>query len=107
MVHVANFSDDEQSDGEVCELCPICGNQAYGKVVQCGECGDWYYYVCININDNTIDTLGEDDFVCRVCTDELLYVGTVNLQTQENDLSIQSENKKSAPEKTCLKEIYQ
>ena len=28
----------------------------------------------------------------------------MNLQTQENDLSIQSENKKSAPEKTCLKE---
>ena len=40
-----------------------------------------------------------------MCTDELLYVGTVNLQTQENDLSIQSENKKSAPgKKTCLKE---
>ena len=78
MVHVANHNDDEQSEGEACELCPICGIQAYGKVVQYGECGNWYHYDCININDNTIDTLGEDDFVCRVCTHELLYVGTVN-----------------------------
>ena len=66
---------NEPSDNEVCEMCPMCGQQAYGKVVQCGECVDLYYYDCLNINDNAIDTLGDEDFVCHSCTNELLYAG--------------------------------
>ena len=95
---IENDSANDHSDSEIYELCPICGHQAYGKVVQCGECGDWYHFECININDNVIDTLGDDDFVCRSCTENLLYTGTVHNQSQaanegqcthENSLIIQ------------------
>ena len=66
-----DLADDTEME-EVCEICPVCQKPAYGKVVQCGECGDWYHYDCLKINDTTIQTLGDDDYVCRVCTDNLL-----------------------------------
>ena len=71
--------DETESDSEVCEICPICQEPAYGKVVQCGECGDWHHFECINISDAAIDTLGSDDFICINCTDNLKY------STSEND----------------------
>ena len=69
-------NEHEPTDSEVCEMCPMCGKQAYGKVVQCGECGDWYHFDCLNTNDNAIDTLGDEDFVCHSCKNELIYAGT-------------------------------
>ena len=66
-----DLADDTEME-EVCEICPVCQKPAYGKVVQCGECGDWYHYDCLKINDTTIQTLGDDDYICRVCTDNLL-----------------------------------
>ena len=56
-----NVSDDEL---EVCELCPLCQQQAYGKTVQCGKCGDWYHLNCLNADDASMKALGDDDFVC-------------------------------------------
>ena len=68
-----NQLKDELSDEEVCELCPICRKQAYGRTVQCGECGEWYHYECVKADENTFQGLGDDDFICRLCTDNLLY----------------------------------
>ena len=65
--------DETESDNEVCETCPICQEQAYGKVIQCGECGEWHHYECLNISDAAIETLGSDDFICIYCTDNLKY----------------------------------
>ena len=80
---------DNQYEEDVCEICPICHKSAYGKVVQCGECGDWYHYECLNIDDSTIQTLGDDDFICRLCTDNLLTLDTdksiTNNDSQENE----------------------
>ena len=61
------------NDNEVCEICLICQKPAYGKVVQCGECGEWHHYECINISDTTIEMLGSDDFICTHCIDNLKY----------------------------------
>ena len=72
----SNFNlsiDETESDNEVCEICPICQKPAYGKVVQCGECGEWHHHECINISDITIEILGSDDFICTHCIDNLKY----------------------------------
>ena len=72
----SNFNlsiDETESDNEVCEICPICQKPAYGKVVQCGGCGEWHHYECINISDTTIEILGSDDFICTHCIDNLKY----------------------------------
>ena len=71
--------DDELSDNEACEICPICGQQAYGKVVQYGECGDWYHYDCMNINDGII-------------TDK-------NEKHNDNSTSLNLDNTQNTPEK--------
>ena len=80
---------DNQHEEDVCEICPICHKSAYGKVVQCGECGDWYHYECLKIDDTTIQTLGDDDFICRLCTDNLLTLDTdksiANNDSQKNE----------------------
>ena len=58
-------------------------------MVQCGECGDWYHYECLKIDDSTIQTLGDDDFIRRLCTDNLLTLDTdksiTNNDSQENE----------------------
>ena len=69
-----NVSDDEL---EVCELCPFCQQQAYGKTVQCGECGDWYHLNCTNADDASMQALGDDDFVCIACSDNLINDSSV------------------------------
>ena len=57
--------------------------------MQCGECGDWYHYECLKIDDTTIQTLVDDDFICRLCTDNLLTLDTdksiTNNDSQENE----------------------
>ena len=65
--------DSDMSVEEVVEVCPICQKKAYGKVVQCGTCWGWYHYDCLHIDDAAITSLGEDDFVCKSCTEDLLY----------------------------------
>ena len=86
--NLENDSECELMDGadedEVCELFPVCQKPAYGKVVQSGECGDWYHYDCLKINETTIQTLGDDDYICRVCTDNLLTLDLEN-SMKEND----------------------
>lgn len=72
--------NENMCDNEICELCPVCQGQAYGKTVQCGSCWEWYHYYCLKINDSAIETLGNDDFVCRLCTEDLLY------SAEDNDL---------------------
>ena len=82
---VDNIND---SINDACELCPICQEQAFGKAVQCGTCGEWYHYDCLNIDDTAIDTLGEDDFVCRLCSEDLLYAsGNENLASHNEQLN--------------------
>ena len=58
-------------------------------MVQCGEFRDWYHYECLKIDDTTIQTLGDDDFICRLCTDNLLTLDTdksiTNNDSQENE----------------------
>ena len=57
--------------------------------MQCGECGDWYHYECLKIGDTTFQTLGDDDFICLFCTDNLLILDTdksiTNNDSQENE----------------------
>ena len=81
--NVSEQNGDEED--EVCEICPACLQQAYGKVVQCGECGDWYHYDCLRIDDTTIQTLGDDDYICRMCTNNLLHLET-GCGTDDNDI---------------------
>ena len=91
-INIEDDSEDkinDNSEQDVCEICPACLNQAYGKVVQCGECGDWYHFDCLRISDITIQTLGDDDYVCRMCTDNLLHIDT---GTGTNDMSVEAMN---------------
>lgn len=81
---VESDNETENSDEEVCEVCPICQIKAYGKVVQCGTCWEWYHFDCLKINDGAIETLGEDDFICRLCTEDLLY--SVNNKDPNKDI---------------------
>ena len=57
--------------------------------MQCGECGDWYHYDCLRINDTTLQTLGDDDYICRMCTDNLLHIDS---STGSNDNEIELNN---------------
>ena len=88
--NIPNETNNDTSLNEVSELCPACLNQAYGKVVQCGECSDWYHYDCLRIDDTTIETLGDNDFICRMCTDNLLHIetsaGSKATSTESNDV---------------------
>ena len=97
--------ENEPSDSEVCEMCPMCGQQAYGKVVQCGECGDWYHYDCLNINDNAIDTLGDEDFVCHSCTNELIYAGADTNEANNEDTQVDNTKKPQHSGTTSKKPI--
>ena len=70
---VQNSEIDSDDEIDVCEICPTCQQHAYGKTVQCGECGEWYHLDCLDIAESSMQTLGEDDFVCQVCSDNLIY----------------------------------
>ena len=68
-----NIMDASEDELEVCEICPLCQKQAYGKTVQCGECGEWFHLECLQTDDSSMQALGEDDFVCQMCSENLLY----------------------------------
>ena len=96
----SNFNlsiDETESDNEVCEICPICQKPAYGKVVQCGECGEWHHYECINISNTTIEILGPDDFICTHCIDNLKY-STSEKDHEKTILLLEPEEKSSTNE---------
>ena len=105
-VNETEEKDDNSNDSfnDVCELCPICQEQAFGKVVQCGTCDEWFHYECLNIDDSAIDTLGEDDFVCRLCSDDLLYASgnenVANPNDQLNTIEIDIHNRSGISTKT-------
>ena len=79
-------------DEEVCEICPICREQAYGTTVQCGECGDWYHFECIKADENTFRALADDDFICRSCSDGLLYDNNKQDSTVNEDGQLSQTN---------------
>ena len=81
-------------DEEVCEICPLCREQAYGTTVQCGECGDWYEYhfECIKADENTFRALADDDFICRSCSDGLLYDNNKQDSTVNEDCQLSQTN---------------
>ena len=60
-------SFESASETLTSEICSLRDCQAYGKVVQCGTCGEWYHY------NGAIDMLGEDGFICLLCSEDLLY----------------------------------
>ena len=54
----------------------------------------------MNINDGAVDSLGNDDFVCHSCTDDLLYAGTdKNEKHNDNSTSLNLDNTQNTPEK--------
>ncbi|MEW8487170.1 MAG: PHD finger domain-containing protein [Candidatus Thiodiazotropha sp.] len=93
---IIEIENDCNSDDEVCEICPICQQQAYGRVVGCGECGDWFHFECINIDNTAIEALGSDDFVCVMCTDNLKY-STIEPVHNENEQSTIEKNLNTNP----------
>lgn len=85
--HVKIDSRDNDSECEISELRPICQKQADGKTVQCGTCGEWYHYDCLEIDHSAILTLGEDDYTCRLCSEDLMYNTTErDTNTQVNQI---------------------
>ena len=52
---IVNNSDMNIDD--VVESCPICQEKAFGKVVQCGTCWEWYHYECISVDDNAVKNI--------------------------------------------------
>ena len=54
-------------------ICPICKLAAREETILCNECGSWLHYDCARVTTSAIKTLNDRDYICTLCTDNLLY----------------------------------
>ncbi|CAC5420434.1 unnamed protein product [Mytilus coruscus] len=69
------FRDDESKDSEhdPVDICPICNKTSLLDTIECIECSLWIHYNCAGLSQSAVDALNTLDFVCSLCTDNMLY----------------------------------
>ena len=68
--------DNLNSENETGKLyfCPVCEESAQAGSVACEECGEWYHFACVGLNEEAAESIHKDvPFVCIYCNDNILY----------------------------------
>ena len=68
--------DNLNSENETGKLyfCPVCEESAQAGSVTCEECGEWYHFACVGLNEEAAESIHKDvPFVCIYCNDNILY----------------------------------
>jgi len=81
---------DEISDTEkeTTDFCPICNKISLTETIECSECSLWLHYECAGLLQSTVDALTTLDYICPLCTDNMLYA--VNTYANGNDKTVQA-----------------
>ena len=73
---LAITSRSDQSETVVSDdddICPICNKISLTETIECSECNQWLHYNCAKVTPESVKTLKECDYICPLCTDNLLY----------------------------------
>ena len=57
----------------------ICRKEAYGKMLHCDSCHDWFHLRCVNVPQCTLKKIG--DYICPICRGGIQYAGALNFDT--------------------------
>ncbi|CAC5395136.1 unnamed protein product [Mytilus coruscus] len=67
------------------DICPICNKISLLETVECSECFLWIHYECAGLSQSAVSALSSLDFVCALCTDNMLYeVHTIGCNNSQN-----------------------
>ena len=82
---------DEISDTEkvATDFCPICNKISLTETIECSECSLWLHYECAGLLQSTVDALTTLDYICPLCTDNMLYAVN-STYANGNDKSVQA-----------------
>ena len=94
-----------KSTSENLYSCPVCELSAQSGSIACEECGEWYHFKCVGLNDTSADSIHTDvPFICIYCNDNLLYDDScvqtknfLNLQSRNSTQNTDTENRIPSP----------
>ncbi|CAC5357505.1 unnamed protein product [Mytilus coruscus] len=82
-----SFRTDEskESDEDTAYICPICNKISLLDTIECSECSLWMHNECAGLSQSAVNALNSLDFICAMCTDNMLYkVDTVGCNNSQN-----------------------
>ena len=51
----------------------MCGALADGGIIACEQCGEWFHFSCVSLQDKEIEKIGDSiPYCCEVCSDNVL-----------------------------------
>jgi hypothetical protein len=63
----------QESENETTYVCPICNKISLDETIECSECSLWIHYECAGLSQSSVRALNSLDFICALCTDNMLY----------------------------------
>jgi len=70
-----DYRNDEtqESENETTYFCPICNKTSLDETIERSECSLWIHYECAGLSQSAVRALNSLDFICALCTDNMLY----------------------------------
>ncbi|CAC5387512.1 unnamed protein product [Mytilus coruscus] len=51
----------------------MCQQPSQDDTIECSECSLWLHFICAGISDNNLQTFRQNDSICHICSENLLY----------------------------------
>ncbi|CAC5382999.1 unnamed protein product [Mytilus coruscus] len=82
------FRADESKDlnEDTTDICPICNRISLLETIKCSECSLLIHDECAGLLQSAVSALNSLDFVCALCTDNMLYEVVTNVGTKSQNL---------------------
>ncbi|CAC5401870.1 unnamed protein product [Mytilus coruscus] len=71
--HLVNNESIQESSLQSIDLCPMCQQPSHNDTIECSECSLWLHFSCAGISDKNLPTFRQNDFICHICSENLLY----------------------------------
>ena len=72
----------QESENETTYFCPICNKISLDETIECSECSLWIHYECAGLSQSAVRALNSLDFICALCTDNMLYAEIATLSVK-------------------------
>ncbi|CAC5412278.1 unnamed protein product [Mytilus coruscus] len=70
--HLINNESIQETSLQSIDLCPMCQQPSHNDTVGCSECSLWLLFSCAGILDKNLPTFRQNDFICQICSENLL-----------------------------------
>ncbi|VDI09335.1 Hypothetical predicted protein [Mytilus galloprovincialis] len=64
---------ESKESNEDTDICPICNKISLLDTIECSECSLWIHNECAGLSQSAVNALNSLDFICAMCTDNMLY----------------------------------